>query len=117
MTRKFVFDTQSLEIANKLGSDGKWEQAYEVLLAANPSYEKELFARFRDQECDVSDDEIGRLDLVGCSTLLVAISRQIRWDESPLFSINGNFVDLEPMEFKYERQIKALIARLKNLGS
>jgi hypothetical protein len=115
MTRKFVFDTQSLEIANQLGSANKWEQAYEALLAANPSYEKALFAEFRDKECDVSDDEIGQLDAVGCSTLLVAISRQIRWDEPPLFSINGNLVDLESVEFKYERQIKALIARLKNL--
>lgn len=116
MTRKFEFDNQSLEIANRLGSDNKWEQAYEALLAANPSYEKALFAEFRDKRCDVSDDEIGQLDLIGCSTLLVAISRQIRWDEPPLFSINGNLVDLGPTEFKYERQIKALIARLRNLN-
>lgn len=110
-------DTRTTAFADALAhaEANQWEMAYEALLRFCRKHDDNLFEEFRSRNCKIESREIENLDFLGCSTLVIAISRQIRWDEPPMFSINGNFVDLEPMEFTYERQIEALIARLKKL--
>ena len=110
-------DTRTRAFADALAHAevNQWELAYEALLRFCRKHDDNLFKEFRSRNCKIESREIENLDFLGCSTLVIAISRQIRWDEPPMFSINGNFVDLEPVEFTYERQIEALIARLKKL--
>ena len=107
----------ALEKAKTHARDNQWEQAYQSLLAFDREYDKDLFSDFRNRGCKVEPVEIEHLDVMGCSTLVVAISRQLYWAEPPLFSINGKLVDIEPEEFQFEKQIRALIDRLNVLFS
>ncbi len=107
----------ALEKAKAYASANHWERAYESLLEFDREYDKDLFSDFRSRGCKVEPAEIEHLDVMGCSTLVVAISRQLYWDEPPLFSINGKLVDIEPEEFQFEKQIRALIDRLNVLFS
>ena len=105
----------ALEKAKKHARDNQWEWAYQSLLEFDREYDEHLFSDFRGRGCEVAPEEIEHFDVMGCSTLVVAISRQLYWDEPPLFSINGKLVDIDPEEFKFETQIHALIDRLNVL--
>ena len=105
----------AFEQAKEFSKQDQWELAYESLLDFDRQYDEELFSEFRNRGCNVEPQEIYKLDSLGCSTLVVAISRQLYWDEPPLCSINGKLVDFDPVEFAYKTQIRALIERLKVL--
>jgi len=105
----------AFESAKTHARDNQWEQAYQSLLKFDREYDEDLFSDFRSRGCKVEPEEIQHLDVIGCSTLVVAISRQLYWDEPPVCSINGKLVDFDPVEFQFEKQIRALIERLKIL--
>ena len=115
MRTKVSLDPIALERATVLGTEQRWERAYETLLEGSTGYDPDLFTKFRDVGCRVAVDDIENLTLEGCVTLIIAISRQLRWDEPPVFSINGKLVDLQPDDFAFQLQIKALIERLNKL--
>ena len=117
MVMKNYSDRQlvALERAKTHARDNQWEQAHQSLLEFDREYDEDLFSDFRRRGCMVEPAEIKHLDVMGCSTLVVAISRQLYWDEPPLCSINGKLVDFDPVEFQFEKQIGALIERLKIL--
>ena len=105
----------ALEKAKTHARNNQWERAYQSLLEFDREYDENLFSDFRNRGCKIESVEIEHLDAMGCSTLVVAKSRQLYWDEPPLFSINGKLVDIEPEEFQFEKQIRALIERLNIL--
>lgn len=105
----------AFEKAKAYASTNHWVQAYQSLLDFDREYDNKLFSDFRSRDCKVAPAEIEDLDVMGCSTLVVAISRQLYWDEPPLFSVNGKLVDIDLGDFEFETQIRALIDRLNVL--
>ena len=104
-----------LKRAMQYAIEDQLELAYEALLDFSREYDEIRFSEFRARNCKIESEEIERFDALACSTLVVAISRQMYWDEPPVCSINGKLVEFPPSRFEYEIQIRALVERLKVL--
>lgn len=95
--------------------NGDAVSAHEALLRCCNSFDSSLLQQFRDRNCDISVKEIENFSELECWSLSHAISRQIYWDEPPLFSVNNIPVDIPDIPFRFTEQIKALVCRLKLL--
>ena len=89
--------------------------AHNALLHCCNAYDRSLLQQFRDKNCNISAEEIESFSELECWSLSHAISRQMYWDEPPLFSVNNRLVDIPNTPFRFVEQINDLVRRLETL--
>ena len=92
--------------------NGEYALAHRALLKANYERDSMLVETFRARNCGLEEAEISNFSELECWSLVHAISRQLYWEEPPLFSVNNVLVDIPPQSFKFSKQIIALVSRL-----
>ena len=93
--------------------NGDAVSAHEALLRCCNSFDSSLLQQFRDRNCDIPVKEIENFSEIECWSLSHAISRQLYWDEPPLFSVNNVLADIPETPFKFAEQINGLVRRLE----
>ena len=86
-----------------------------ALLRSCKEYDRCLLQQFRSRACEVSLEEIKGFSELECWSLVHAISRQLYWDEPPVFSVNNVLVDIPDTPFRFGKQINGLVRRLDTL--
>jgi hypothetical protein len=108
----FHIDKARFQEALEFFESGDVESAHDALLRCCDACDHSLLQQFRDRNCDVSAEEIEDFSELECWSLSRAISRQLYWDEPPLFSVDDVLVDIPATPFKFAEQIKSLVRRL-----
>ena len=112
---KLQLNINKITEAMKQVLNGEYALAHRALLEASYDPDSMLVETFRARNCDLEDEEISNFSELECWSLVHAISRQLYWEEPPLFSVNNVLVDIPVQSFKFSKQIIALVSRLRVL--
>lgn len=95
-----------------LGDTADWRDVvHEIGFRVDETIDQKQFEEFKQLGGHLSVEKIASFNLQQCKTLAHVICRILYWNESPIFSINGQLGVVEPEPFAFEEEVRALSIR------